>query len=361
MNKIYFLILLLIVSFTSCIKDPALNPECDILSFSFNPRYQIGSTSITNNIVTAYPRWDVPTLRDSAFTITVTPGAVYEKIAYDKEDSDILFYIKVISESKVYSKTYPIIEIRKFPELFRLDEWKLYSSRYENPVDGGIAWKSGNNGLSIIYSNKKPDEFPTRRTTDCVAGAYAAELVTMVGPGNVLIQNIPCVAGSMFLGEFNLNIGNPLLSTRFGIPFIDGKPKTFKGYYKYKEGTENYINKDGTTDPGKRDYCSVYAIVYKVDAQTPYLTGINVNNSSNIVAKASINDKSSTPGDEFVYFEIPFDYDSYSTKFNLSDIENYRISIVVSSSENGAYYEGRPGSRLVVDELQLEFENIVSE
>ena len=70
---------------------------------------------------------------------------------------------------------------------------------------------------------------------------------------------------------------------------------------------------------------------------------------------AMLPDKTSTEGDEFVSFDIPFaqvndievDFDKYT----------YKLAVVLSSSFWGQRYEGTPGSNLTVDNLEIITEN----
>lgn len=66
---------------------------------------------------------------------------------------------------------------------------------------------------------------------------------------------------------------------------------------------------------------------------------------------AMLPDRSSTPGEEMIPFEIPFvkkndievDFSKYS----------YKLALVFSSSFYGDRYEGTPGSKLIVDDVEI--------
>ncbi len=367
MKKYFLLFLLTPFLLTSCIQDAPLDPEADILTFSFPDGTQrIKNVEIYNNYIVAYPKKGI-SLLDADFTLSVTPGAEWEKIAKTIVN-DTLFYIKVTSEDKNHSKIYSIIQVEDFPDVFDFETWIKISPTYlyENPKQNSLQWYSSNNGTAIAWNSKtKPaDEYPVRQTSVCVSGSSAVELRTMVGPGSIAggIRFIPCLAGSLYLGGFDALTGltDPLKSTRFGIPFNSGKPVKLTGYYIYQEGTEDYINADGSHTAGKRDTCAIYSTIYKTDDKVQYLYGDNVSTSPNIIARAEVKPSEIIQGNVFVPFEVYFDYDSYSTSFNEEELQKneYKITIVFSSSKRGAYYEGRPGSRLIIDDVKLYYDEV---
>ncbi len=360
-------LILFSILYTACIKDDPLNSEADILTISFPQGILRNNIEIYNDYVYLYPRRSVD-VRNATFSLSVTEGATWEKLENPQTDSDTLFYIKTLSENKRYTKTYSIVQISDtiFPETFDFETWNTVNAsyRYENPVEGPLQWYSSNNGIATAWNdrNKLPEEYPARKTNICVTGNYAVELSTMVGPGSIAggIKYIPCVAGSLYLGGFDIFTGltNPLKSTKFGVPFNEGKPVKLTGYYMYMEGTEDFINSDGSRDALKRDMCAIHATLFKTDKNVEYLYGDNISTSDHIIGRAEIKPEEVIQGNVFVPFELIFDYDSYSVPFSFEELENsqYKISIVFASSNRGAYYEGRPGSRLLIDNVRLHYE-----
>lgn len=368
-NKTHGLLIGLVVLFNACITDAPLNSEADILAFSFPDNAIISEAEISNNYIVNHPliiitSTDTVTaqLESMPFDIKVTPGASWERIDRTQVN-DTLFAIKVTSENKRYNKIYSILQMRNFTSSYSFENWTVPSLRFqfENPKEGDTQWYSSNNGVAIAWSSasKAADEYPVRKTTESTDGNYGAEIRTMVGPGSVGggVNFIPCISGSLYLGGFNVisGISKPLQSTLFGIPFNAGKPSRLTGYYKYREGTDEYINGDGTTDPAKKDYCDIYAVLFKVDSNVKYLYGDNIDTSDRIIAKARLPRESIVQGDEFIRFNLPFDYDSYAVPFIEEELRNneYKITMVFTSSSRGAFYEGRPGSRLVIDDIKL--------
>lgn len=360
--KLLFAFILTGVALTACVKDEAPNPEADILAITFPENtLRTKEVEINNDFITAYPKRSV-NLRETPITsIEVTPGATYR---IDKESpalNDTLFFIYVTSESKVYTKRYSIVQSNDFPNDFDFEVWTTPNTVYqfENPKSGSLQWYSSNNGAAIAWNSsvKKACDYLVRRISK--DGSTAAELVTMTGPGWVGGGNtyIPCLAGSLYLGGFNPLTGliAPLKSTRFGVPFNNGKPTRFKGYYSYKEGTEDFINSDGTADKTKRDICSIYAIIYKTDENVQFLYGDDIADSPNVIARAELQPGDIVQKNDFSFFDVAFDYDSYPAPFVWDELEDdlYKVSIVFSSSSRGQHYEGRPGSTLIVDQVSL--------
>jgi hypothetical protein len=366
-NYLHILYTLFILSgitlLMSCIKEEALNPEADIVAFSFpdgclrNKKAEIG-----NEYIIIYPKKNV-NLRDSTIAyIELSDGATYRRIE-NAQKNDTLFFIDVTSQSHEHVKRYSIIE-SSFPPVFSFENWVKPAAGflYENPKEGSLLWFSSNNGAAIAWnrSSKPADEYLVRPTNRSVSGT-AVELRTMAGPGNLMgLVNIPCLSGSLYLGGFDplTGLSNPLRSTRFGVPFDDGKPVKLTGYYLYKEGTDDYICSDGSFDSTKKDTCAIYAVLFKTDSQVNFLYGDNISTSPNVIARAEFNPKEIKPSNNFVYFEIDFDYHSYSVPFKWDELneDKYKITLVFASSHRGQYYEGRPGNTLIVDQVALLYE-----
>jgi hypothetical protein len=80
MRNLIFFLSVLPALFTSCIQSTPPDPEADILTFYFPEGSQrIKNVEIYNKYIVAYPKKDV-SLQDSAFSLTVTPNATWERI-----------------------------------------------------------------------------------------------------------------------------------------------------------------------------------------------------------------------------------------------------------------------------------------
>jgi hypothetical protein len=357
-----FLLILTVVFLASCIKNDVLNPEADIVSISFTENtLRTKNTEVYNDYIIVYPKLNVSLKETDITSIELSEGASYQ-LKNNTVSGDTLFFIEVTSQSKEYTKTYPVIQVEDFfPPNFGFETWIKPSDSflYENPKESSLQWYSSNNGVAIAWNNpKKPaNEYPVRQIR--ISGNTAVELRTMTGPGKIAggIVNIPCLAGSLYLGGFNplMGLSNPLRSTRFGIPFNSGKPVKLTGKYIYKESNEDYINEDGSRDATKKDKCSIYAVLFKTSREVDFLYGNNIGNSPDIIARAELNPENIRQETGFVYFEVDFDYLSYATPFVWNELENdeYKLTIVLASSYRGGNYEGRPGNTLIVDDVKL--------
>jgi hypothetical protein len=167
------------------------------------------------------------------------------------------------------------------------------------------------------------------------------------------MAKILLAAGNMFLGSFDLTnaIMEPLAATRFGIPF-DKKPIKLTGYYQYKPG-DKYQNKEGKTVEGKTDIGNIYAVLYRnhdSEGNAIVLHGDDVKTNSNIVALADLEITTTTT--EWTPFEFEFNYLS-DIDMDLLENRGYNITVVFSSSKDGAFFEGAIGSCLKVDKVRL--------
>ena len=187
-----------------------------------------------------------------------------------------------------------------------------------------------------------------------------AKLVTRTTGSLGAMVGMPIAAGNLFIGKFNLSnaLSNPLKATQLGTTFYH-KPLKIKGYYKYTPGDKFYANGSYTNQVDKFD---IYAIFYEnkdengesvmLDGTLPVLNYEN----SNLVALAQFND--TQVYNSWQSFEISFDYDRFQKTVDTDRLNagEYNISIVISSSKDGATFEGAPGSTLWIDELNIIYE-----
>ena len=187
----------------------------------------------------------------------------------------------------------------------------------------------------------------------------AAKIVTMDTKGtDMFIAIVPAVtAGTLFTGQFSLDITSPLKSTQFGIPYAK-KPLLFKFSYKYTAGPEFYETKvTGSFYPrkvekvlvqGKVDECSINAYLYEVSSDTETLNGTNINTSSKVIMKAFLADGSSKSA--YTTVTIPFEETGNGT---YDPSKKYKLAIVCSSSKEGDAYKGAPESTLWINHLEI--------
>lgn len=278
--------------------------------------------------------------------------------------------------SKFYTVNY-----KEWTESFatNLDEWELQNSnkaenmKFYGPVGG---WSSSNGGVEYIKTmgpllaamgggdNPYPasEPYPVLETNDAKLGS-AASLTTLDTKGVPSILGYPAVpkvtSGSLFNGSFIVNTENTLASTRFGAP-CDREPKTFTGSYKYTPGTIYYQAKfPGDTQKAnevevvdKKDTPAINAVLYEVDTYAfEYLDGTNLLTSDKIAAIASVEyNEDAERG--YIDFNVSFKYKNNKA---FDTTKKYKLAIVCSSSKDGDTFSGAPGSKLLVDDLEINF------
>ena len=223
-----------------------------------------------------------------------------------------------------------------------------------------MTWCSANGGFGIAKSNSDAMDYPTYPCEGIEEGTYGVALTTRSTGAIAAMMNMRLAAGNFFIGDFNIvtALRAPRESTHFGVPH-NYKPIKFSGYMSYQAG-ESYQDEDGNIIDYP-DSCDIYTILYRNyddEGNAYHLDGDNVGDSPYIVAKARIPAelRAGTDG-VWTRFEIDYDYD-YPLGFdqNVLDAYGYSLTIVASSSTDGAFFRGAPGSTLKIDELTIECE-----
>ena len=362
-STMFFLMPVLFL-FNSCIKDEALNSEADITSCKVDNRILIRDPVITNESVKLYVK-DSVDIKSQSPQFTLTDGATISPASGTTLDfSKPQTYI-VKSQDGNWQKPYTV----EFTFSNMQTQYDFENIRYGNLSDDGTGnattgfdifydtntegekndWGSGNEGFAILNSDKPANQYPTFQDDNGYIGKCVNMTTRSTGQWGAWFGT-PIAAGNLFLGTFNLDLSSPAKSTHFGIPFKH-TPTELVGYYKYKAGP---IFTDAKNNPvqGKTDTFDIYAVLYEVTKDVQYLDGTNSLTSSNIVAIARITDKKET--DTWTRFAIPFAIrDGKSIDADKLQNGNYNISIIMSSSEDGAAFNGAVGSSLCVDEMQL--------
>lgn len=359
--------IIIALALNSCIQDEPLNREADITDVKVE-----GNTFISSIISDANDQVQIFVTSDADITnlapvIEVSPGATISPASGVAMDFSEGKEYTVTSEDGNYSKRYTINVSSNIDLKYDFEDWGeagVSSRKYPILLSNHNAWSTGNSGVAIVL-NANP--YPTEKTTDSYSGTYGAKLQTIKGLYvSITDMNIPIFAGSLFLGEFSPKLEDPLLSLKLGRMYsqANGKPVTFTGYYKYTPGAE-FTDKNGNSVAGKIDECSIYAVIFKVSknvsGQNEYLDGRTVSTSDKIIARADWSRETSHITDEkvdkeFYKFTIPFIYKENEKGEKIDfDFENnnYKLTIVLSSSQDGNLYEGAIGSTLIVDELEI--------
>lgn len=361
-KKLTLWLCLAITLFSSCIKDEPLNREADIVEVTVDdPTFLDRSISEDNRIELIMA--DTADLTKVAPILTLAPHATVTPESgtmFDLSNQKEVEYT-VTSQDGLYQKKYTL-KIGEMRQVHDFEEWKTAgSAAYPYPILTDPTWSNANSGVVmalVVGALKNFERYPTKDTTLCVNGKYAASLQTISG-GKVLGKSYPIFAGNLFRGDFSANMSNPLKSLRLGRnqPEEAGRPVAFKGFYKYTPGPV-MTGTDGLEIPDRTDEMSMYAAIFWVEKGTApsqgYLDGETILTSKQVVARAEWSpeaegmiEKEAING--YTEFSIPFlytdtiDYKKY----------DYRLTIVCSSSKDGNLYQGAVGSTLLVDDLSI--------
>ena len=246
---------------------------------------------------------------------------------------------------------------------YSFESWVLSNGNtgYSIPSGSNSSWTSGNAGISLALQflsgrdHTDPKSYPTRDTADVHGNAVLME--TLEG-GTVFGRKVPLFSGNFILGNFNeaKAITDELSATEVG-QIYNNKPKSIKGYYKYKEGPGVFMN-NGEEEPTiTHDFCSMNVKFYQSDSPSSgkdtILTVRDMDNSDLVIATASNpadnQNCKETEGDDFHTFELILNYTSEPDFEN----HNYKLGMTFAASKDGDKYAGKIGTRLIIDEIRI--------
>lgn len=366
--------LLALVSFQACKEEP-LNAECDIErvtihcsdpgSVFFNLTDTARDVLYTDNDIVFHVRGtaDLSTVTPE---FKITPGATIEPLgAGARFKLGVPVKYRVTSQDGQWHRLYslcfaPITHTVSDTTCYDFEHYELdpktqkyyvWSSVQDDGTQARI-WATGNGGFLLSKGSALPLEYPTAPEPSGYDGACVRLTTRSTGAFGVM-SGKRLAAGNFFMGEFDVAtaLKNPLLATKFGLPFSQ-KPVKITGYYKYKPGSK-YCDKNGQEILNRVDSASVYAVFYlNHDAQGNALVlhGDDVTTSPQIVGRARFSPI--PPTDTWTYFEMTF---AYAAEIDKALLENlgYSLTIVFSSSAGGAYFEGAVDSELMIDRVRL--------
>lgn len=360
---------------TSCFKDEPLNSECDIESVTvhcpnpenafFNLTDTMQKVSSADSVITFSVRNNAD-LSKATLQITTTSGATATITSGTQQievGNDVRYTIT--SQDGKWHRSYtvkfvPVTHTVNDTIKYDFEHYELEpkSSAYyvwHNVLPDGTLgndWSTGNPGFKISRSSAKSDEYPTVPLAEGYDGAGIRLVTRDTGPFGAMV-NMRLAAGNFFLGTFDVSnaLKDAMKATRFGVGF-DKKPIKFTGYYQYTPGTK-FQDRSGKEVSGRVDEGSIYAVLYRNhDSQgnVVMLDGNDVLTSSQIVAIAQVQSVTKTNG--WTYFEKPFNY-SEGIDNTLLTNRGYNLTVVFSSSVNGATFEGAVNSELLVDKVRV--------
>ncbi|MCR5129850.1 MAG: PCMD domain-containing protein [Prevotella sp.] len=364
---------------TSCIKDEAPNMECDITSAwvegaqyeeNFYQPTQMRKENISSTtkeiVFTVRSLYSLPNIPVS---FTLTPGATIEPANGSEQDfSNGPITYTVTSEDGEWTRPYLVsFEEASLPatnfsfeniEVVYTDTVKKknsYHNFYEVDSNGKRLniWASGNPGVALTKVTSTPEDYTTRQVDNGYNGKCVCMSTQDAGSLGRMMKK-PIAAGNLFLGNFIVEnvLFNALKATEFGIN-INRVPVRVTGYYKYKPGPE-FTDKDMKVID-RTDEADIYAVFFRntdENGKEVKLYGDDVLTSPYIVKKAQV--ASLPPTDEWTFFEMFFEGDD--ADLTILSKGGYDMTLVFSSSKNGANFEGAIGSTLYVDEVEMFYE-----
>ena len=374
----------------SCIQDELPEAECDILAvdaawLSENAAWLNGAPAVSNRSVTFTVQRE--TDRSAlAPRFALTPGARLTAVV-DGRETEANGLVRNFNSPQTYTAhsadgkwskdytvafNYPLAIKRLTFDNYELQD-NAYHRWYEtDPVDTEnpkrYYWDSGNSGFKITGVGKNYDDYPTAATDSAISGKGVRLRTCDTGAFGKRV-NMPIAAGNLFIGRFvtATAVAQPLRATMFGLPEVmGGRPLRLEGYYTYTAG-ETMTDKKGNVRPELRDTADIYAVLYELPAtgetdaegRTTYkaepLDGDNVLTSERIVLMARIDN----PGEpqEWTRFVEPFrEVNGKTFDYERLRLGGYALSVVLTSSRQGAYFVGAVGSTLHADELNIVWE-----
>ena len=386
MNK-YIIIGVCCCCMASCIKDEALNKECDIESAwiegkeyedyfykTTEMRKEVNSAE-TNIVFSVRSLLSLPTQIPLNFKIT--DGATIEPANGSMQDftKGPVSYT-VTSQDGEWKRTYNVafqevpLHAGKFSfEHFEIDTGDaMLGSTNEMHVfyelaannEHNYCWATGNPGSALTKSGSKPEEFPVYSAPDGKAGRGVCLNTQSAGMMGEWMKK-PIATGSLFLGEFVIDhvLTDALKATRFGVP-ISKEPVRITGWYKYKPG-EKFTDKDMKVYPDRKDEASIYAVFYRNtdDKGEAYvLDGHAVEDLDKMLDNPQVYKVArvaSLPAtDTWTQWEMFFE--GKDAPDDIVTAQGFNLALVFSSSIRGAQFEGAIGSTLYVDEVEVSYE-----
>lgn len=234
-----------------------------------------------------------------------------------------------------------------------LNLWYKTGSEYYEPGESAsnTIWGTGNPGTQILNKLATIPE-------DLGSGNLAAKMITLDNGKLAGTFGAPIAAGSLFTGVFNsdkLDPSDPEAAIEFGTPF-SGRPISLRFKYQFQNGE---VNKDKSRNElTYPDALDIYAL-------------LEVRFGGNTERLATAWFRSSDDQLELITMEVPFAYGELDGSFpeymkptdhgyvsadSATFVLPTHITFVASSSFDGANFAGAIGSTLIVDDVEMVYE-----
>ncbi|MDR1003891.1 MAG: PCMD domain-containing protein [Prevotellaceae bacterium] len=350
---------------SACIQEEALNSEAAIDACTgpnvqtVNINHDTKEVDIYVNGSSDLTQLELNFVIPEGATLTAAENAAHTADnTYDFSGAGHSRRFTVTSEDKQYSASYAVNIIESnFPNRYHfelLSQTTPFHILQEVNAERGeiLNWTSGNAGYKLTFQAKSPEDYPTTQASSGYEGKCVKLETRSTGSLGALV-GMYIAAGNLFIGSFDAGIalGNALGATQFGIQFYR-HPIALRGHYKYKAG-EVYSEKN-TPVEGKKDRFDIYAILYEADNVSFMLDGSNALTDPSLIATAQIPASEALETDSWTEFNLPFVFkEGKSIDREKLRGGKYKLSIVFSSSIDGARFNGAVGSTLYIDEVKL--------
>jgi hypothetical protein len=332
----------------SCIQEDHFGRSSEKRILEFSLEGQVGNSSIDEESklvkITVGANEDLTRLKPTNIKLS-TFAKISPEINVIIDFTEPTLYTVTAEDGSSISYTVRVAQEGAEPQLDNssFNEWFTTPKGYQEPgVDANSIWATGNAG-TVTLGN--PNVTPLVINGDDLA----VQLVT-IDLGNLAgVIGQRMAAGTLFTGKFQLDIANPLNSTKFGIPF-SARPKQFSVKYAYSPGTP-YLNKNGQT-LSRNDSCDIY--IFLENREGPEVKRVATGWFRSGEEKI---DRFYTITRDLIYGPLPTNVPAYQKPANgLYSAHNEKVThltVVFSSSYNGALFEGGVNSTLVVNDFNL--------
>lgn len=358
MKKVVLYLLVILVSTMSCIGEDYFGRSKFGNIKEISVSNQASSARILNDSVKVLV--EIPAGVDLS-TITLEKLEVSSFATADKTVGDVLNLNtpQIITVTAEDGSTYPW-KIESFvaadnPQLdnYELNLWYKTSTDYFEPGADATStiWGTGNPGTQIL--NKL-----ATTPLDLGGGNLSARMETLDNGPISGAFGAPISAGSIFTGVFNsdkIDPSNPEAAIEFGTPFA-GRPAKLRLKYAYTPGPSNKDKNGNVLAYG--DACDIYALLE-----------VRAGGRTERLATAWL--RSETPQSDLTEIEVDFTYgeldgsfpdytrpvnQGYVSRDSANFILPTHITFVASSSFDGANFAGAIGSVLIVDDVEMVYE-----
>ncbi|MCV9386277.1 PCMD domain-containing protein [Reichenbachiella ulvae] len=234
-----------------------------------------------------------------------------------------------------------------------LNLWYKTPSDYYEPGESASTtiWGTGNPGTQIL---NKLATIPH----DLGDGNLAAHLETLDNGKLAGTFGAPISAGSLYTGVFNpdkLDPSDPQAAIEFGTPFT-GRPGQIRFKYSYIAGEENKDKNGNALE--YPDACDIYAILeLRLGGSTERLATAWFRSTEDQAELSSqtVDFVYGALGDEYPDYMKPTDH-GYVSADSATFVLPTHITFVASSSFDGANFAGAIGSTLIIDDVEMVYE-----